>query len=67
MINVLNLLKFSLGASHDGTDKAFSCPGMNNYLMAPIPSINQFTLSNIFKFSSCSIESFKNTLLDNYR
>ena len=41
MINVLNLLKFSLGASHDGTDKAFSCPGMNNYLMAPIPSINQ--------------------------
>ena len=51
----------SLGSSHDGSGNA--CSISDNYVMSPAPSFsNQL---NMWYFSSCSIASFKNTLLTN--
>lgn len=55
-------IDFSLGAYHDGTNVAVNCPGSNNNIMTT--SVGSYTnSSNLFKFSSCSIKSFKATLL----
>ena len=53
---------FSLGAIHDQTGTAISCPASNNNIMTS--SVGAYTNStNMFYFSNCSIISFKQTLL----
>ena len=53
---------FSLGAVHDQTGIASSCPASSNYIMTS--SVGSYTnATNSFYFSNCSITSFKKTIL----
>ena len=53
---------FSLGAVHDQTGTAISCLASNNHIMTS--SLGAYTnATNMFYFSNCSINSFKQTLL----
>ena len=55
-------LILSLGAVHDGTGSAILCyPSINNIMTSRFGSYSNGT--NLFYFSQCSINSFKNTLL----
>ncbi len=49
---------FSLGALHD---EYTSCPGSDSYLMST--QISENNLVNLYKFSPCSINQFKYSLL----
>ena len=61
MVAIKNFI-FSLGAVHDQSLAALSCPASNNNIMTP--SVGTFTnSSNLFFFSNCSVWSFKQTIL----
>ena len=54
---------FSLGSYHDGySEFSIDCPATDNYVMAPSPSF--YNITNMFKFSSCSLKQFKSTLFN---
>ena len=56
----LNIILFSLGASHDSDNN--NCDG-NSYIMAAIGGVKSVdTISNVYKFSSCSQQYFANLL-----
>jgi hypothetical protein len=62
MILIVLILKSSLGAVHDGTGAAISCPASSNYIMNPV--VGRYPDNgNLFYFSNCTINSFKATLL----
>ena len=53
---------YSLGAPHDAGDDQSPCDVNADFVMAPfVPSLSSTsTTINPWRFSSCSIESFKN-------
>ena len=51
-----------LGAVHDGSGSAINCSASNNNIMTP--AVGAYSNgTNLFYFSQCSINSFKETLL----
>ena len=63
---VAHELGHNLGSFHDGvtTDPfAVNCDQTQNYIMTPGIGVYKTNLLNMFKFSSCSVAAFKNTLL----
>jgi hypothetical protein len=62
MILIVLIFKSSLGAVHDGTGAAISCPASLNNIMNSV--VGRYPDSgNLFYFSNCTINSFKATLL----
>jgi len=69
-IQIIFLLKKSLGSYHDGTADgvskndsfALSCNASENYLMTSGIGVYQDNLLNNLKLSSCSILSLKRTI-----
>jgi hypothetical protein len=62
MILIFLILKSSLGAVHDGTGAAISCPASLNNIMNSV--VGRYPDSgNLFYFSNCTINSFKAALL----
>ena len=60
-------LAHNLGSYHDGdknNNQASLCKSNDNFIMSPSSGSNANNLQNYFKFSNCSIEQFKSTLLD---
>jgi hypothetical protein len=52
----------SLGSIHDGTGVALSCLTTNNYIMTPMIGSGS-NATNLYYFSTCSVNQFKTTLL----
>ncbi len=64
LISLAHELGHNLGASHDESSTESACSPGDNYLMAYAPLISTNAL-NTRRFSNCTIETFKNTLLNN--
>ena len=60
-------LGHNLGSYHDGstvTLESSLCKAHDNYIMSPSTGSFSSNLKNYFAFSNCSINQFKQTLLD---
>ena len=60
-------LGHNLGSYHDGSsinNESSLCKANENYIMSPSTGSFSNNLKNYFKFSNCSINQFKRTLLD---
>ena len=57
-------LAHSLGATEDGSGTALACPITSNFIMAPFWNFQLASITNINKFSSCSVNDIKTLLLN---